>query len=365
MVSILFALLFSTGPARAGITIVNASTYPWLKTGAYANYTSVFGDAPAFVLQNGTVLLSVPPAGPPTLPQGTTNTTLDWSVLNRVGGMASISVRYRITGCEYSEADVMEHENCNHFNFGNSEVLDVNISNGEAYLGGKGIGELNFWGAPLLDNGTAYSGTAFVNGVGHDSLANVTVYLDLNLGIRIVTPGGAVAAPDYVYRVVPALYGVGPNSVFAWEKISGAAFYNGGKLITVFPMFAPSGVYDYYSGLGIQISGPSYPINRTVCSIRNGQIEGCQVATYATTLGNFSHSDAAELDLASTNVPLGPNQPASTSTTSESQSYLPGTSETFLVVVPILASAVALTGVYYLRFRRSGHSAAFKRTGDE
>jgi len=320
------------------------------------------------VLQNGTVLLSVSPAGPPTLPQGTANTSLDWSVLDRIGSMASISVAYRTAGCEYSETDDLEHKSCTRFDFSSSEVLDVNISNGEAYLGGKGMGKLNFWGPPLLSNGTVFSGTAFVNGVGYDSLANVTVYPDLNLGIRIVTPGGAMAAPDHVYRVVPALYGVGTNSIFAWEKIIGAVGYNGGfggKLITVFPMFAPSGVYDYYSGLGIQISGPSYPINRTVCSIRNGQIEGCQVTTYATTLGNFSRSDAAELDLASTNVPLGPNQLASTSSTSESQSYLPGTSETFLVVVLILASAVALTGVYYLRFRRSGHSAAFKKTRDD
>ena len=356
----LMALLPSVNFASSAATIINESSFPWLVQGAYANYTSEVGSASAFVLQNGTVLLGVSPPGPPTLPQGGANVSLDWMVLNRTNDMAWISIAFQVAGCEYSQNEDRDHQNCTPFGFSDTQVVDANVTDGEAYLDGESVGRLNLWGPPLTTGGTLYSGTAFIGGAAYDSLANVTAYPSLNLGIRIVTPTGVDTGPYNVYRVTPALFGTGRSSIYAWENISNATFIYNGTLLTVFPMFAPSGIYDYYNGLAIQVSNPEYPINQTVCYIQDGKVEDCRVTTYSTTLGNFFRSGAAPLDLASTNIPLGANQPTPASSNSNGQSYPANVSETTLIAAfAIVASGVALSGSYLLYRRKSRRKTVF------
>ena len=328
------AFLPSFNSAQADITVINALSYPWLSKGAYADYTSTYGSAPAFILQNGTVLLGGNPAGPPTLPQGWANVTLDWTVLNRTNDMVWVSIAFHMTGCEYSQAEYRNHQRCTNFNFSDAKTLEVNVTDDETYLNGESVGKLNFWGPPLLIGGAIYSGTAFIDGTASDSLANVTWNPKMNLGISIKTSSGIDTGPYNAYQLTPASYGYGSNSVYAWENVSGSFYYNG-KLLTTFPMFAPSGTYDSYNGLGIQVSSPAYPIDQTVCGIQDGQLEDCRVALYATTLGNLFRSGAASLDLTSTNIPLGPTQPVTSSS--------PGVQSFPLSVNALTAFAVGLS----------------------
>lgn len=353
--------------AQGAVTIVNESSYPWLAQGAYADYVGLNGEAPAFVLQNGTVLLGVQPPGS-TLPQSTANITLDWMVLNRTADMAWLSISFHIAGCEYSETEFKDDGNCTSFNFSHTQVVLVNVTDGESYINGQSQGRLSLWAPPLLVGGEVYSGTAFVNGTAHDSLSNVTAYPSMNLGIPITTPNGVVTGPYDVYQLIPTLFGFnGTKSTFAWENVT-LAGNNGGKLITVFPISTPSGLYDYYNGLGIEISLPQYPINETVCDLGHGQVTDCQVTTYATTLGNFFRSASTTLALTSTNVPIGASQPGSSTTdvsttnATTDQAQPKSVNETTLIAaLAIVASVATISGIYLLRSRKSRRGTASRR----
>jgi len=237
-----------------------------------------------------------------------------------------------------------------------TQLVQVNVTDGEAYINGQSQGNLSLWAPPLLTGGTVYSGSAFINGTAYDSLANVTAYPSMNLGIPITTPSGVTTGPYDVYQVTPALIGYGTHSSLAWENIT-LTGTNGGTPITFFPMSSPTGLYDYYNGLGIEISLPQYPIDETVCHIEEEQALDCQVVTYATTLGGFFRSATGVLNLESTNIPLDANQPGSTNTTSSSattvQSHPANMNGTTLFTLALVTSVVAISGSYLLYSRRS------------
>jgi len=294
--------------ASGTVTVSNASNYPWLITGAFASYQyATLGGPPAHVQPNGTVLLDVQPVSPIGVslspPKGTANLT--WTVLGRSGDMVSLNVTFESSGCEYSQQEFEYHLPCTQFEFRQSILLSVNVTTGESYAGGQPQGRLNFWAPPLLDGGELYLGSAFVGGTRVDSMGDVGMPQMVNFGGPGVNSSGKLVPPPYyVYQVSPTTLGVGESYKYAWLNASGVNLNNPDQIQGL----GPSGSYDYYTGLGVYISGPEYPISQTVCDVSNNSLSDCRYIAFGTALGSFFYTGEASFLLDSTNISLTPTQ---------------------------------------------------------
>jgi hypothetical protein len=306
---LLFLLMYLPPPATGNATIVNESTFPWLVKGNYANYTAT--GAPDFITPNGTVLLNIKPPDSPNLPNPTGNATLQWAVLNRTASTAWLDISFHTAGCLYSQYEYVNHTRCTGFDYSNNVDAQVNISSQETYVDGSPQGILNFWSAPLLDAGTAFSGTAFVGGTEENVVANVSgpsttsahglLFPLSEQGVNV--SGVRDEGPFSFYTLTPTTLGTGSNQTIAWLRVSGVKYGS-----SVFPEFGPSGIYDYFNGLALEFSLPEFPISQVVCAIQNNQPVNCRYTTYSTTLGQFFRAGSAEMALSSTNVSLNPSQ---------------------------------------------------------
>jgi hypothetical protein len=312
----MIGLLLLSQPIQGlgNVTVANESSYPWLVKGAYADYSwSGVGGGPGFVLENGTVLLDVPPGRlAQTFAGG--NSTLDWVVLNRTGNVASLSISFKTAGCGWSFQEYIHGEGCTSFSFGDTIYVEVNVTSRETYVDGSAEGILNFWAPPLLNGGTTYSGTAFVNGTRYDVLADASAIDKTSFagmpegGVNV--SGAFVKGPYEFYQLVPTTFGTGTNSTVAWLKTT--AIFGGN--VTYIPIEMPSGSYDYYNGLAYVFSLPQYPISRTVCMIENAKPLDCRYTPYSTTLGTYFRSTGGFVVLRATNIQLGPQSSSSSST---------------------------------------------------
>lgn len=306
------ALLFllvspSVEAGTVSVTVVNQGAYPWLVKGSYADY---LGGTADYVLPNGTLLLNLFHSGQ-LAPSLTANTSLDWSILNRTGDLAWMQMKYHTSGCDMSETQAMNYDNnsytgakCTRFDFNTSLTMKVNVTNREAYIGGRPVGILNFWGPPLIINQTTTVGTAFVNGVPYDlSSESSPVYSSSNVlgGPTAVNESGTVThGPFMFYSLRQDTFGTGRNQTFGWIKTYGP------QGISFLPKAMPSGTYDYYSGLAFSFSQPEYPVPQIVCGVESGQPVNCRYTTYGTTLGSYFRGSQGRLSLNSTNIPIDP-----------------------------------------------------------
>jgi hypothetical protein len=349
---VLLVPFFSVNQAAGQVTVIHESTYPWLVRGAYANYVDFpVGEIPYFVTTNGTLLLGFAPVGNGTVlpkPPGG-HASLNWTVTNREGDTVWLEIGFHAYGCDYSYQQVKSNGNCTSYNFSTSLGISVNLTTNEAYVNGQPEGLLNFWEPPLLNGGTLDFSTAFVGGepftvVGHAGAPGNSSMI-LGLPTNGINDTGVVYDGPYdAYFVGQATFGTGPDSQFGWENVTGAL--GGPQLFSL----DPRGAYDYWNGLAYEFSIPSYPLNRTVCSISSGKAVGCQYTSYATTLGNYFRSGIGELGLVSTNIPLGPSQTSETST-------LDVTPPPFFnqyVVIPIITIVAVALASFFLVVKRRG-----------
>jgi hypothetical protein len=352
--AVLLVSLFAADPVVSQVTVINESTYPWLVAGAYADYrvqpSSSLAEPPYFVTTNGTLLLGIGPSGPGAKPAPQGDAWLNWTVISRTGGMVEVNIGFRAYGCDYSQQQVKNNENCTPYNFNTTVEVSVNLTTNEAYVGGQPQGLVNFWETPLNNGGTLNFGTAFVRGEPYTVVGNASAAASAFLGGVINDSGVMKSGPFYFYDVTGITFGTGQNSIFGWVHVSAAGrsvFYLG-----------PYGAYDYYNGLAYFFSIPDYPINRTVCNTSSGQAVGCQYTSYATTLGNYFRSGLGTLGLVSTNVPLGPSQTSGSTTSNETSetttsNVTPPLLAISYVVVPVaIIIAGSLLAVFYVNRKR-------------
>lgn len=306
--------------AAVSVTVVNQSDYPWLVKGSYADY---LGGQQDYVLPNGTLTIAGYTSIGFGIPTSSGNTTLDWIMLNRTGDSAWIQTSYHAYGCDSSEGQYNDYFKgnftkplqCVKVDFGTSLTLRVDVPTGQAYVDGQPVGVFNFWAPPLLDRQPAYVGTAFVGGVRYDLSANAsapstTTSHSILSGangnpLAINESGTTYGGPFTYYTLAQSTFGTGPDSTFGWIK-SVSENFNGNQSFT--PKVDPSGFYNYYNGLALQLSEPDYPVSQTVCGVENGQPANCSYTTYGTSLGTYFRGAGAELFLTATNVPLTPTE---------------------------------------------------------
>jgi hypothetical protein len=332
------------------VSVTNESSYPWLVPGAYASYFAPF--APFIVLPNGSLLASG--VTPPGAMRSYAQTLLSWTVTNRSGGLVQLDVDFAANGCLYSEKNYLQENYaiCTSYNYTRSLPISVNVMSDEAFVNGTQQGLINFWEPPLLSNGTIYSGTMFLNGTEINSEATTTGNLRWNMGGQIDDSGKMISPPILSYSVEPDLYAVSSPSSIGWFKTGSNVVIIGTKTSIAISPVGPFGYYDYYNGLALEFSGPSFPTVQTVCKlVSSGEaVEGCQLMNYSTTLGNYFRVVLAEFVINSTNIQLLP--PASTSASGYS-GYIPIT----------LAVSVVIAATGSLIAYRHNHSSSARRSG--
>ncbi len=331
-ISLSFILLF--GNSVPFIVTVNQSDFPWLKSGAYAEYSSLgITGSPGFVLPNGTFLRSFGTGCP-----CWANATLLWDVKQRVGDSVFLIVNYSIRGQERTPNSVASIP----FNFMTSLDMKIDVPTGMAYSDNKSEGIIGFWSVPLPSVGERITfGTTFIEGQAH----NVSAVLGAdgvcdNCGL----PGTPIVNGVQFTGTLPQYYL--PNSVFAAPLTGvflGMNYTN--QVPAGYPQYSPlepSGGYDYYNGLAITFTIPEYSSARSVCDLDGNTTTNCRIATYSTTLGDYLRSYSGSLYLISTNIDLLPVSGGS---------QLPLGSET-IVSVLVVAAVAALSIIYYQHHRR-------------
>jgi hypothetical protein len=259
--------------------------------------------------------------------------------------MVEVNIGFRAYGCDYSQQQVKNNENCTPYNFNTTVEVSVNLTTNEAYVGGQPQGLVNLWDPPLINGGTLNFGTAFVRGEPYTVVGNASAAESALLGgVTEVNDSGVMkSGPFYFYGVTGVTFGTGPNLIVGWLHVSG-----GGRSVFYLD---PYGAYDYYNGLAYFFSIPDYPINRTVCNTSSGQAVNCQYTSFATALGNYFRSGAGELGLVSTNVPLGPGQTSETTTSSQTPPFY---AFPYVVVPAAIIIAGSLLALFYAN-RKRGH----------
>lgn len=332
--------------ASSSVSVVNVANYPWLSQGAFASYSyATLGGPPAHVTPNGVVLLDIRPVTPngTALPAAKGAANFTWTVISRTAELASLNITFESSGCQYSQMEVESHSPCTQYTFRKSVDAVVNISSGETYVDNQPQGRINFWAPPLLVQGQLYLGSMFVSGSRVDSLGNLSASPRADFGNSIDVSGADVPPPYDTYSVNPTTLGFGEAYRYAWLNSSGVNLNNPNQITGL----GPSGFYDYYNGLALYLSGPEYPIQQTVCSIRSGMLENCQYVAFATTLGEFFYTGVGSFVLTTTNIPLVPTE-------SQSQPGQAGSSILYFVVGMIVVVAVAATLVFANRRRFKG-----------
>lgn len=337
VLAVFLASLFAAAPVVGEVTVVNGSAFPWLVVGTYADYrsTSLF-EPPYFVTTNGTLLLG---SGGP-LPQG--HVWLNWTVTSRTGDMVGLNIGYHAYGCDYSEQQEENVEDCTPYDFATATGVVINLTTNEAYVDGQPQGIVNLWEPPLTSGGTLNLGTAFVGAKPYTVVGNASAaveYASVGGTYEVNDSGTMKGPPFYAYLITGITFGTGRNSTFGWEK----SYAEGPESVFYLD---PSGAYDYYNGLAYFFSIPDYPINQTVCDTSSGQPLNCQYTSYSTALGNFFRSGLGELSLVSTDVPLGPSQSA---TSTASPGGIPEFPNQFLAI----AAVTLILGSYLLLRRRA------------
>lgn len=378
---VIFLILAQPAVSTVSVTVINEGDYPWLVKGAYADYLGAPG---GYVEPNGTLLLNIWGSGFLQSPTSSQIMSLDWTVLSRTGNMAWLQIEYHASGCATSQDDyTISAENnfknklCTDYDFNATRTIEVNVATGEAYNGSQTLGFLNFWAPPLISNVTTTSGTAFVSGKPEGVLSNVTgPYVTPVLGCSSAIPCSDLAGPAGImsvnesgttyagaytfYQLTPATLGEGFNQTVGWFKVIGSPFQEGNQTISFFPMSAPGGWYDYYSGLALIMSAPEYPVPQIVCGVSDGSAVNCEYTTYATSLGTLFRSEGGySLQLVSTNIPIKPSLAPITQTVTQSSSNqsrtnqpFPATSLTTLGIVGVVAVVVAASLAVIYRQRK-------------
>lgn len=264
--------------------------------------------------------------------------------------MVNLRIGFRAIGCDYSQLQQMNNENCTSYNFDTTVAVAVNLTTNEAYVNGQPQGVTNFWESPLDNGGTLNVGTAFVGGEPYTVIGNVSTPISSGFGVGEVNDSGlADSGPFYLFQVTGITFGTGPDFIYGYEHVNASGYYSGSRYIDVF-YIGPYGGYDYWNGLAYYFSIPNYPINRTVCNTLSGQALDCRYTSYATALGNYFRSGGGELGLVSTNVPLGSSQTLASTTSNVTALLYFGPYAAVAVVVIIAGS---LSGFFLLGRRRS------------
>jgi hypothetical protein len=268
---------------------------------------------------------------------------LRWIVTNRTGEIVTLSLNFSARGCQYTEQNAIKefYTICTNYDFIKSVGLTVNVTDNEAYINDTAQGLINFWEPPLLVNATIYSGTIFLNGTKVDSLATTNGPMNWNLGEQVNESGTIISPPFLSYSIEPVLYASTPPSKLGWLNVSSLVEIRGTETSAIISPVGPSGYYDYYNGLALEFSVPSFPVVQTVCKQSSGQAVDCKLMNYSSTLGNLFRSGAGYFILNSTNIDLLPAQ--------SGNSF--GFYQYFPIIIAVAATVAA--GALVLAYRRN------------
>jgi hypothetical protein len=298
----------------------------------------------AFVLPNGTVLFAL-----------TQNTwvegNLSWQVISRAGNVVTLNLTYSIRGVENAPPKYSSDYNLvflqHHvlrFDFNTSVVAEVDLQDNVARVGGKPAGVVNFWSSPLPKNkDTLPAGTAFVGNMSY--VVNASAHVAKNTFFPVVTPkvmGKAYSGVVSEFTLFQQDFVEPPTSRNAWLNTTSE-----GVSHTTLP---PFGYYDYYTGLALAFSVPSYPVQMSVCRFAHNATYDCGYVPYATSLGEYFRSELGSLYLVSTNVQVGP--PA----TSQPPSQTPFGED--LLTLAGISTCVVAGAMYWMRRRSRAKDAA-------